>query len=128
MSLASVHSDWQLVCSIDDLIPGSGVCAVIETASGQREQVALFLTSAAEPQLYAIGNFDPKGKANVLYRGLMGATGNSNYVASPLYKQRYSLEDGLCLDDEQLAVPCYATKIVDGQVFIKASVGNHADG
>lgn len=128
MSLASVHSDWQLVCSMDDLIPGSGVCAVIETTPGQRDQVALFLTSAAEPQLYAIGNFDPKGKANVLYRGLLGATGTCNYIASPLYKQRYSLEDGQCLDDEQLAVPCYATKIIDGQVFLKPSAGCQVDG
>ncbi len=30
-------SNWQLVCSVEDIIPGTGVCALVNN-----EQIALF--------------------------------------------------------------------------------------
>ena len=61
---------WELVCNREDLVAGSGVCSLV---AGQ--QVALFYLPAEEPAVFAIGNYDPIGKANVLSRGIVGDMG-----------------------------------------------------
>ena len=50
-------SSWIKVCSVDDLVDNSGVCALIED-----KQVALFKLKGAD-EVYAISNWDPLGKA-----------------------------------------------------------------
>ena len=47
------HSPWHNVCAVDAILPGTGVCALIEG-----HQIALFRPSA-EPQIYALDNLDP---------------------------------------------------------------------
>ncbi len=59
-------TQWIDVCSVDDLQPDSGVCALIDG-----RQIAVFYMSQ-DQAIYAIDNFDPFGKANVLSRGLIG--------------------------------------------------------
>ena len=59
-------AQWIDVCSVDDLQPDSGVCALVE---GQ--QVAIFYCPNLTAKVYAISNYDPFGKANVLSRGLV---------------------------------------------------------
>ena len=86
---------WKDVCSADDLQPDSGVCALVE---GQ--QVAIFYM-VKEQAVYAIHNYDPIGKANVLSRGMIGDIKGEPVVASPLYKQHFNLKTGVCLEDEQ---------------------------
>lgn len=66
--------------------------------------------------MYAISNFDPIGKANVLYRGIVGSVGNEVVVASPLYKQHFSLQTGQCLQDEESRVEVFPSRINDDQV------------
>ena len=78
-------SSWKKVCQLSDISPNTGVCALV---NGQ--QVAIF-RQAKSDAVYAIGNFDPIGRANVLSRGLMAQLGDSITVASPLYKQHYRL-------------------------------------
>jgi nitrite reductase (NADH) small subunit len=40
-------------------------------------------------------------------------------VQSPIKKQAFGLDDGLCLDDPDVALPVYPTRIAaDGQVEI----------
>ncbi len=108
---------WQTVCQMDDLITNSGVCALIEQSDKAivAEQVAIFHVPNTEQQVYAIGNYDPIGKANVLYRGIVGSIGEQLVVASPLFKQHFSLQTGQCLQ-ENISVKHYPVRIMDQQV------------
>ena len=91
-------SEWIDVCHIDDLQPDSGVCALVEG-----KQVAIFYMPK-EQAVFAIDNYDPFGKANVLSRGMIGDIGGMPMVASPLYKQHFNLRTGVCLEDEGVKV------------------------
>jgi nitrite reductase (NADH) small subunit len=71
-----------------------------------------------ESQVYAISNFDPIGNANVLYRGLLGSIGGAPVVASPLYKEHYFLETGLCKEHDDVAVKAFPVKVDGDQVYI----------
>jgi nitrite reductase (NADH) small subunit len=103
---------WVDVCSIDDLQPDSGICALV---SGQ--QVAIFYMPR-EAKVYALNNYDPFGKANVLSRGLIGDINGQPMVASPLYKQHFNLQTGVCLEDEAVSIPAYAIRIVNNRVEV----------
>jgi nitrite reductase (NADH) small subunit len=107
---------WKDVCSSNDLQPDSGVCVLV---AGQ--QVAIFYL-VKEDAVYAIGNYDPIGKANVLSRGIIGDVKGEPMVASPLYKQHFSLNTGVCMEDEQVAVPVYPIRIHNGRVEIQMPV------
>jgi len=113
----NTENDWITLCHKNELVAKSGVCALIEK-NQQEHQVALFQVN--EGEVYAIANWDPVGQANVLYRGLMGEDQGEVYVASPLLKQRFSLKNGRCLDDETLTIPSFRTRIMDDQVQIQA--------
>ncbi|AOW76624.1 nitrite reductase small subunit [Colwellia sp. PAMC 20917] len=108
----TTENSWQTICSTSDLIKNSGVCALL----ANKEQVALF--QVGKDTVYAISNFDPFGKANVLYRGLIGETKGNIYVASPLLKQRFVLNSGACLDDDTLAIKTYQTRVTDGKLEV----------
>lgn len=115
-------SAWKDICSTDDLQPDSGVCALVD---GQ--QVAIFFL-AREQAVYAIHNYDPIGKANVLSRGLIGDIKGEPVVASPLYKQHFSLRTGICLEDESIAVPPYPVRIQNGRVEIQVTATGVSQG
>ncbi|MNU40537.1 Nitrite reductase (NADH) small subunit [compost metagenome] len=84
---------WQHACDRRDLVPNSGVVALVDG-----EQVALFyLPDADGPGLYAVSNRDPKSGVNVIGRGIVGHLGGDLVVASPLYKQHFRLADGSCV-------------------------------
>lgn len=104
-------SEFQTVCSVDDLVQNSGVNALIND-----QQVAIFYMDG---KVFAIGNYDPIGKAFVLSRGITGSIGDTLVVASPLYKQHYNLKTGACLEDESVSVPAYEAKIENNTVFVK---------
>ncbi|GAB5451273.1 MAG: nitrite reductase small subunit NirD [Halioglobus sp.] len=106
--------DWQLICSRQDLVAGGGVCALVNHA-----QVALFYLPGETPELYAIGNFDPLGQANVLSRGIVGSLGERLVVASPLYKQHYDLVTGECLEDDTVRVPVYHARFDGDSVLLR---------
>ena len=106
--------NWHQICREDDLISNSGVCALV---NGQ--QIALFAVDIHQVrQVYAISNFDPVGQVNVLYRGIIGSIGEEPVVASPLYKEHYSLVSGLCLDNDAVSVLTYPVRVDNGSVFI----------
>ncbi|MFB0981482.1 MAG: nitrite reductase small subunit NirD [Alteromonadaceae bacterium] len=108
----TTENTWQTICSTSDLIKNSGVCALL----ANEEQVALF--QVGNDNIYAVSNFDPFGKANVLYRGLIGETKGDIYVASPLLKQRFVLNSGACLDDDTFAIKTYETRVTNGKLEI----------
>lgn len=105
---------WKLICKQSDLVVDAGVAAMVNG-----NQVAIFYVPEAPEQVFAIGNWDPLGKANVLSRGLVGHLQDQWVVASPLYKQHFSLSNGECLE-EGVKVPTWPVKLVDGEVFVQA--------
>jgi nitrite reductase (NADH) small subunit len=107
-----VMTTWIDVCSADDLQPNSGVCALVAG-----KQVAIFYMPE-DGAVFAIGNYDPVGNANVLSRGVIGDLQGQPVVASPLYKQHYNLLTGVCLEDPNLIVPAYAVHIDGGRVLV----------
>lgn len=104
---------WIGICALDDIVPNTGVCALVGG-----DQVAVFRLD--DDSLYAIGNFDPLSGANVLSRGIVGDIDGELVVASPIYKQHFSLESGRCLEDDEASVPVYAVRLVDGTVLVQA--------
>lgn len=103
-------SEWQKVCDIKKITPGTGVCALVNG-----EQVALFRPYQDE-QVFAIHNMDPFSKSNVLSRGIICEHQGELWVASPLKKQRFSLNDGRCLEDEKVNIAAYEVRVTDGIV------------
>lgn len=106
-------SRWLTVCRLDDLQPDSGVCVLVE---GQ--QVAIFLM-VKDNTIYALHNYDPIGKANVLSRGIIGDIKGEPVVASPLYKQHFSLLTGLCLEDSNISVAVFSVRTQEHDVQIQ---------
>ncbi len=104
--------DWIDVCGMDQLAPNSGICAFV-----QGLQVAIFYLPS-DNAVYAIDNFDPIGKANVLSRGIVGDINGQIVVASPLYKQHFDLLTGHCLEDHQVKIKTYPVRIVDSKVHV----------
>lgn len=99
------------VCNIEDLVPGRGACALVNG-----EQVALFRLPRGS--VYALGNHDPFSGANVLSRGIVGDVKGELVVASPIYKQHFSLVSGQCVEKPEVSVPVYAVRTLKGRVEV----------
>lgn len=104
---------WNAVCALDDIVPNSGVCALIG-----RQQVAVFRTD--DDRVYALSNYDPFSNANVLSRGIVGDIKGELVVASPVYKQHFSLATGQCIEDEAVKVTSFAARVCNGLVEVEA--------
>ena len=88
-------SQWKDICKIDDILPETGVCALLGD-----EQVAIFRPYHSD-QVFAISNIDPF------------------FESSVLSKQRFRLSDGLCMEDEQFSVKHYEARVKDGVVQLR---------
>ena len=88
-----------------------GVAALV---SGR--QVAVFLLATGD--LYALDNHDPCSGANVLSRGLVGDVDGTPTVASPVFKQRFDLRTGRCIDDESVRVATWKVRKGGGVVEV----------
>ncbi len=106
----STVSQWQTVCPLTRIIPNTGVCALVNN-----QQVAIFRVS---DQVFAISNYDPFSNAYVLSRGIVGDRQGIPKVASPIYKQNFSLITGECLDDESVSVSVFPVRVIDGQIQV----------
>lgn len=106
---------WVDVCLLSAIAPSTGVCALVE---GQ--QVAIFRVGNGA-DVYAISNYDPFSKAFVLSRGIVGDRNGILKVASPIYKQNFSLITGQCLDDETVKVPTFTVRVVNDVVQVAVS-------
>jgi nitrite reductase (NADH) small subunit len=107
------------VCDVDRLTPDLGVAALVGDT-----QVAIFRLS--DGSIHAVQNLCPFAGANVLSRGITGSRGDVPTIASPIYKQVFSLLTGECLvtmDKEPKAgmspdLAVYPLTLDNGQVFI----------
>ena len=104
---------WIPVCRLADIVPNTGVCALVDG-----RQVAVFRLD--DDSLHAIDNFDPFSRANVLSRGIVGDIKGELVVASPVYKQHFSLISGQCLEDPAVRVPVYPVQLEGDRVCLRA--------
>ncbi|WP_285162812.1 nitrite reductase small subunit NirD [Shewanella goraebulensis] len=104
---------WVNVCNESTLPQGTGVAAWVAGKA-----VAIF--DLGKHGLFAIDNVDPATGVSLLARGLICDMEGVLCVASPLYKQHYSLETGVCIENEALVASPYEIKKEAGQVLILA--------
>jgi nitrite reductase (NADH) small subunit len=104
--------DWVDVCALEDIVPYTGVCALV-----QARQVAVFRLGNSD-EVFAIDNRDPNSGANVLSRGIVGSLGDQVVVASPIYKHHFSLATGTCLENPDASVRSYPARVVRGRVLV----------
>jgi nitrite reductase (NADH) large subunit len=107
-----LSAGWQAICALEDILPESGAAALVDG-----EEVAVFRVRDA---VFAIGNYDPASDANVLARGIVGDIGGEIVVASPIYKQHFSLITGRCLEEPRFTVPAYLAQVRNGQIWVRA--------
>lgn len=105
------HGQWHRVCELAALPEQAGRSAWL----GGRV-LALFRLGE---RVYALDGVDPLAGVAVLSRGLVGDAGGEPVVASPLYKQRYALMDGRCLDDPALSVACWPVRLDGGEIWVQ---------
>lgn len=112
---AQGNSEWTSACAYDRLLPCRGVAVLLPGGV----QVALFRLD--DGALHAVSNIDPFSGAAVISRGIVGDRAGRACVQSPIKKQAFALDDGVCLDDPQISVQVYRTRITpDGYVQIAA--------
>jgi nitrite reductase (NADH) small subunit len=105
-------SKWTQVCELNDIYPATGVCALVEG-----KQVAVFRPNA-DSDVYALDNMDPFARMNVLSRGVICQHKAQLWVASPLKKQRFNLVDGSCMENAEVSIEVYKTRVSDGFVEV----------
>lgn len=109
------HADmreWIAVCRLEDIVPNTGVCALV----GGR-QVAVFRLD--DGSVHAVDNHDPFSRANVLSRGIVGDVKGELVVASPVYKQHFSLATGECLEEPGVRIPVFRARVEDGFILVQ---------
>jgi nitrite reductase (NADH) small subunit len=113
MTLANDIQVWTAACQYDFLIPNRGVGVLLPDGT----QAALFRLD--DCTLHAVGNIDPFSGAAVMSRGIVGDRGGRATVQTPIKKQAFALDDGSCLDDPEVSLPVYATRVTaDGVVEV----------
>jgi nitrite reductase (NADH) small subunit len=111
-AINSTDQQWTTICLLDRILPSTGVCALVNG-----KQIAVFRVGDGT-DVYAIDNYDPFSKAHVLSRGIVGDRNGIPKVASPIYKQNFSLLTGECLDDATVKLRTFSVQVVDGQVQV----------
>ena len=101
------------ICKLADIVPNTGVCALVDG-----HQVAVYRLD--DDRVYAIDNHDPFSRANVLSRGIVGDQKGELVVASPIYKQHFSLTTGQCLEDPGVRVPVYTVRVEKETIWVEA--------
>lgn len=99
------------MCRLAELEVRRGVAALVH---GQA--VAIFRTG--DDQVFAVGNHDPFTRTSVLARGIVFVRDEVPVVASMAHGHAFDLRTGRCLEDDQVSVPAYAVKIVEGVVMV----------
>jgi nitrite reductase (NADH) small subunit len=102
---------WHRVCRVAELEVERGATALVH---GQA--VAIF--RIRDDHVYALGNHDPFARSSTMARGIVGVRDGVPFVASPVHKHAFDLRTGRCLDDEQVRVPAYDVRVVDGVVLV----------
>ena len=111
MTDAPPRTRWMDVCPAKRLTPDRGVAARVGD-----DLVAVFLL--ADGQAFAIDDRDPFTGRLVLSRGIIGDADGTPTVASPIYKQRFDLSTGACLEDADVAVRTWPVRVHEGRIEV----------
>lgn len=98
-------SQWTSACAYEKLVPCRGVGVLMPDGS----QVALFRLD--DGSLHAVSNIDPFSGAAVMSRGIVGDRAGRACVQSPIKKQAFAFDDGSCLDDPEVGLRVYPTRV-----------------
>jgi nitrite reductase (NADH) small subunit len=109
----SAWPEWIDVCAVDDITPDTGVAALIGDL-----QIAIVRVGDGDDQIFAVGNYDPFSHAFVIARGIVGDRAGVPKIASPIFKQSFDLTNGQCLDDANIRLPSYPTRVREGRISI----------
>ncbi|PKE28755.1 nitrite reductase (NAD(P)H) small subunit [Rahnella sp. AA] len=109
----AVHG-WVELCDLSAIPVNAGMAARLAN-----RQIALFHLPDHPQQVFALSNHEPDSDANVLARGLVGDVKGEPVVISPLYKQRFRLQDGRSVDDAQNVLSVWPVKIEEGRVWVQ---------
>jgi nitrite reductase (NADH) small subunit len=107
---------WLDVCALDDILPDTGVAALVDG-----RQIALVRVGDAEgdgAEVYALDNFDPFSHAFVISRGIVGDRQGIPKIASPIFKQSFDLRTGHCLDDPAVRLASYPVRVLEGRILV----------
>ena len=104
---------WKFICGLEEIIPDSGVCALIDD-----RQIAIFRVGE---EIFAVDNYDPASGANVMSRGIVGDVQGELVVASPVYKQHYSLMTGRCLEDPDKYLKVYPARVAEDRIWVRST-------
>ena len=110
-----LRGGWVAVCRLDDIVPNTGVCALVGG-----HQVAVFRLD--DGSVHAVANHDPFSRANVLSRGIVGDVKGELVVASPVYKQHFSLVTGQCVEEPGVRIPVFHARVEGGLILVQAEV------
>lgn len=123
MNASTQNTQWQSVCSLEDLVPNSGIAALLpiqeQISEHKNQQVALFWLPS-EDTIFALDNYDPLSDTYLNARGLIGDIDGEPMLATPLYKHHYRLTDGQCLEDDSVNLKIWPVKVEDNKVMILA--------
>jgi nitrite reductase (NADH) small subunit len=112
---------WIDVCALDDILPDTGVAALVEG-----RQIALVRVGDRDgdgAEVYALDNFDPFSRAFVIARGIVGDRQGVLKIASPIFKQSFDLRTGQCLDDPSVRLASHPVRVVGGRILVAAPAG-----
>lgn len=114
--MTTFENQWLDICHIDSIVPNAGRCALFNG-----EQVAVFrISSSGNDEFYAIDNYDPFSKANVLSRGITGTVADQLVVASPIYKQHFCLKTGQCIEDDSVKLKTWRVRVENHVIKLSA--------
>lgn len=99
-----VAEGWLTVCELSALVPGRGWRSCCPTAGRPR----CSSTARGAPTRSATRTPSPGRRSS--RAGCWAVRRVEPFVASPLLKQRFDLESGRCLDDEEVAVRTYPVR------------------
>jgi len=104
---------WTTICPADRVRPERGVAAIVD-----EHPVAIFRLPAlddGDDLWFCVDHIDPVTGSPVIARGLVGSSGVANepMVASPLYKERYSLVTGKGIDDPERSIGAHGCRVND---------------
>lgn len=108
---------WTTVGRSQDLVPGAGIGALVGGV-----QVALFWLPEYDDALFAVSNYCPFSGVHIIARGIVGDIAGEPVVASPLYKQHFSLLDGHCIEQPDVSLHCYAVRLQGEDIQVAGRV------
>lgn len=112
MTLLDRDTSFVPVCALERLTPDRGVAALVDG----RAVAVFWLGNGA---IHAVDNRDPFSGASVLSRGLVGDADGVTTVASPIFKQRFDLTTGRCLDDDEVVIDVHDVSVDGGVVKVR---------